>query len=53
VAENLHGGYKIVKYTGHYPHAEMPEITGGLVLSFLEKLRTNKELYEVSKSKAG
>jgi pimeloyl-ACP methyl ester carboxylesterase len=52
VADNLHGDYIIVKDAGHYPHTEIPEITGGLVLSFFEKLRKNKELYNVTKSQA-
>lgn len=43
VAEKLHGRYEMVKDAGHYPHAEMPEITIGLVLPFLAQLAGSKE----------
>ncbi len=39
VAESLHSPYEIVQDAGHYPHAEMPEITAPLILSFLETLK--------------
>lgn len=39
VAESLHGTYKMIKDAGHCPHAEMPEVTGPLVLSFLQMLK--------------
>lgn len=39
VATSLHGNYQMVKDAGHYPHAEMPEVTGPLVLSFLQSLK--------------
>ena len=38
VAENLKGTYKIIENAGHYPHAEMPEVTGPLMLSFIQSL---------------
>jgi len=38
VADSLRGTYRMVPGAGHYPHAEMPEITVPLVLSFLEKV---------------
>jgi pimeloyl-ACP methyl ester carboxylesterase len=38
VADSLRGTYRMVPGAGHYPHAEMPEITAPLVLSFLEKV---------------
>jgi pimeloyl-ACP methyl ester carboxylesterase len=38
-AEHLQGTYTIIKDAGHYPHAEMPEVTGPLMLSFLQSLR--------------
>jgi len=43
VANSVHGEYKILKEAGHYPHAEMPEETGMLVLSFLQKIRETKD----------
>ncbi len=41
IAESLRGGYQIVESAGHYPHAEMPEVTGPLMLSFMQSLRKN------------
>ena len=38
VANNLHGTYTMIKGAGHYPHAEMPEITGPIVLATLKAL---------------
>ena len=38
IAENLKGTYKIIENAGHYPHAEMPEVTGPLMLSFIQSL---------------
>ena len=38
IAENLKGTYKIIENAGHYPHAEMPEVTGPLMLSFIHSL---------------
>ena len=35
VAESLGGRCEIVVDAGHYPHVEMPEVTGPLLLSFL------------------
>jgi len=39
VAESLRGSYHMLPGARHYPHAEMPEQTGALVLSFLESLK--------------
>jgi pimeloyl-ACP methyl ester carboxylesterase len=36
VADNLGGTYQMVPDAGHYPHAEMPEIVGPHILSFLK-----------------
>ena len=36
VAQALHGRCELVQGAGHYPHAEMPETVGPLVLSFLQ-----------------
>lgn len=38
VAEHLKGAYKIIENAGHYPHAEMPEIAGPLMLDFIRSL---------------
>jgi pimeloyl-ACP methyl ester carboxylesterase len=38
VAENLKGSYTIIENAGHYPHAELPEVTGPLILEFIESL---------------
>lgn len=37
VAEQMHGEYIMVEGAGHYPHAEMPEISTPLVLDFLSE----------------
>ncbi len=42
VAANLNGEYKMIEGAGHYPHAEMPEITAPLVLSYLQELASAK-----------
>lgn len=39
VAEALRGENKIIENAGHYPHAEMPEVTAPLVIDFLNKLK--------------
>ena len=36
VADNLRGTYTMIENAGHYPHAEMPEITGPIILSAVE-----------------
>ncbi len=38
VAENLSGTYTMIENAGHYPHAEMPEVTAPLILEFMEAL---------------
>jgi pimeloyl-ACP methyl ester carboxylesterase len=38
VADKLKGNYKMIEGAGHYPHAEMPEITGPLMLEFIQSL---------------
>ena len=38
VADNLKGTYKMIEGAGHYPHAEMPEIAGPLMLEFMQSL---------------
>ncbi len=39
VAEHLNGKYEMMPEAGHYPHAEMPDRFGELVLPFLSTLR--------------
>ena len=43
VAGRLHGEYRMLGGAGHYPHAELPEVAGPLVLSFLESLQLAAE----------
>ncbi len=38
VANALHGTYHLIDGAGHYPQAEMPEVTAPLILSFLQSL---------------
>ena len=39
VANSLHGTYTMIDGAGHYPHAEMPDVTGPLVITFLQALQ--------------
>jgi pimeloyl-ACP methyl ester carboxylesterase len=39
VAAAVRGRYHLIEGAGHYPHAEMPEITTPLVLEFLKTLK--------------
>jgi pimeloyl-ACP methyl ester carboxylesterase len=38
VADHLKGTYTMIENAGHYPHAEMPGVTGPLILSFVDSL---------------
>jgi pimeloyl-ACP methyl ester carboxylesterase len=38
VSEALHAAFHMIPDAGHYPHAEMPEVAGPLILSFLQAL---------------
>jgi len=38
VAEAVRGEYTMIENAGHYPHAEMPEITAPLMISFMQNL---------------
>jgi pimeloyl-ACP methyl ester carboxylesterase len=40
VAGQVHGTYRMVPGAGHYPQAEMPEITGPLILEYLHSVIT-------------
>ena len=42
VAENLKGTFTMIENAGHYPHAEMPEVTGPLILDFIRSLPEDK-----------
>lgn len=39
VAEAVRGEYKMIENAGHYPHAEMPETTAPLMITFMNSLR--------------
>jgi pimeloyl-ACP methyl ester carboxylesterase len=39
VAEAVRGDWTLIENAGHYPHAEMPEITAPLMTSFMDSLR--------------
>jgi pimeloyl-ACP methyl ester carboxylesterase len=39
VAEAVRGEYKIIANAGHYPHAEMPEVTAPLMIEFMNTLK--------------
>jgi pimeloyl-ACP methyl ester carboxylesterase len=42
VAHNLRGTYTMIENAGHYPHAEIPEITGPIILSTLKTFHENQ-----------
>lgn len=39
VAGAIRGEYKIIENAGHYPHAEMPEVTAPLMIEFMSSLK--------------
>jgi pimeloyl-ACP methyl ester carboxylesterase len=39
VAEAVRGEYKVIENAGHYPHAEMPEVTAPLMIEFMNSLK--------------
>jgi len=39
VAAAIRGDYKIIENAGHYPHAEMPEVTAPLMIEFMNALK--------------
>jgi len=41
IAEAVRGNYVMIDGAGHYPHAEMPEITAPLMLDFMHSLNGN------------
>jgi pimeloyl-ACP methyl ester carboxylesterase len=42
VAISLRGTYTMIENAGHYPHAEMPDITGPIILSALKAFHENQ-----------
>ena len=48
VATKLRGAYTMIGGAGHYPHAEMPEVTAPLILSFLQRVNDAKEKINVA-----
>ncbi len=45
VAQQVRGSVRLIPGAGHYPHAEMPEVTAPVVLAFLESLREKAGAY--------
>lgn len=41
IATAVRGSYNVIEKAGHYPHAEMPEVVGPLILSFLQSISRN------------
>jgi pimeloyl-ACP methyl ester carboxylesterase len=39
VADSVNGSYHMVPDAGHYPQAEMPDLTGSIILSFLQSIK--------------
>ena len=48
VAQSLRGTYQMITEAGHYPHAEIPEVTVPIVLDFVKKLQQTKEAAHAS-----
>jgi pimeloyl-ACP methyl ester carboxylesterase len=42
IARSMSGKVQIVEGSGHYPHAEMPEVAGDLILSFLKTVEIKR-----------
>jgi pimeloyl-ACP methyl ester carboxylesterase len=39
VAAAVRGDHKMIEDAGHYPQAEMPEVTAPLMISFMDSLK--------------
>lgn len=39
VAEAVRAEYKMIENAGHYPHAEMPDVTAPLMIAFLDSMK--------------
>jgi pimeloyl-ACP methyl ester carboxylesterase len=45
VAERVNGKVVMIPGSGHYPHAEMPDVAGPHILTFLETIKPSEEVY--------
>jgi pimeloyl-ACP methyl ester carboxylesterase len=48
VADSLRGTYQMIEGAGHYPHAEMPVVTGSAILAFVKALTPEREVTHVA-----
>ena len=48
VADSLRGTYQMIDGAGHYPHAEMPEVTGSAILTFVRTFTPERKAAHVS-----
>ncbi|HMD88788.1 MAG TPA: alpha/beta hydrolase [Anaerolineaceae bacterium] len=48
VAQSLRGTYQMISEAGHYPHAELPEVTVPIALDFVCKVHSLKERVHVA-----
>ncbi|MDR3575755.1 MAG: alpha/beta hydrolase [Anaerolineaceae bacterium] len=48
VAQSLRGTFQMITEAGHYPHAELPEVTLPIALDFVKKVYAAKERAHVS-----
>lgn len=53
IAESVSGKVQMVQDSGHYPHAEMPEVAGRFILSFLETLEEKGETIHEFQARLG
>lgn len=43
VANAVHGAYTMIEGAGHYPHAELTDVTGQLIIPFLQSVHGGKQ----------
>jgi pimeloyl-ACP methyl ester carboxylesterase len=48
VANRLRGIVQMIKDAGHYPHTEMPEITGSIITHFLQTVKDQEAISHVA-----
>ena len=48
VSQSLRGTYQMITEAGHYPHAELPEVTIPIVIDFVSKVHSLKERVHVA-----
>ncbi len=48
VADAVHGRHVMIDGAGHYPHAEMPEITAPIIVDFLQTVAAGEEARHVA-----